>query len=321
MREINFTGRKTMRGFPRLKKSGAILGNNGEATPFVWRDRLLLLQNLWSGIGETPGPCGLIADYFTGETLSSPIGGDGCRFYSAYSENDRVSVFAAHDNKVYRYESGDLQNWIRRTAVEFPDNFELFNTSVCRGDGKYMMAVEAAWAGQGSGDQENKIGNPYIGVYYTEFFAESADLENWTVLPFEKCYTKARYCACPALRYTGGYYYMICLEELPLTHYAPYIYRTKDFETWEIGLYNPILLASEEDRTVKKGVILPEDIVRLNETMVDINNSDVDLCEYKGKTYVVYCSGNQGITREFNGLVCEAVYDGPMSELLEAYFE
>ena len=114
---------------------------------------------------------------------------------------------------------------------------------------------------------------------------------------------------------------MICLESLPLGRWAPYIYRTRDFDAWEIGLYNPILMPGEEDRRVKEGVNIPKEIAEANRTHVDTNNSDVDLCEYQGKTYVVYCAGHQAMAQGMNGLVCEAVYDGTMKEFLQAYFD
>ena len=183
-----------------------------------------------------------------------------------------------------------------------------------------MIAVECAWKGQSRGEP-NTVGNPYIGEYYTEFFASSSDLERWTLLPFDTAYTPARYCACPALRYSEGYYYMICLESLPLLRWAPYIYRTRDFETWEIGLHNPVLMPSGEDRRVKPGVRIPPELAETNAHHVDVNNSDVDLCEYQGKTYVVYCAGHQALAQGMSGLTCEAVYDGPMAEFLRAYFE
>ena len=315
MKEINLSGRGCMRAFPQLKKTGAISGGGGECTPFVWHDRLMLLENLW----EDPAPRAEVRDYFTGEAFP-PFGGDGTRFYSAYCESDVVFVFATLDNVVYRYTSADLVAWEKTAVLAFPDSFELFNTSVCQGPDGYMMAVECAWQGQSKG-KGNLVNNPYIGEYYTEFFASSPDLANWTLLSFDTAYTPARYCACPALRWCEGYYYMICLESLPLGRYAPYIYRTKDFDAWEIGLYNPILWPSEEDRRVKEGVALPQDVAKENETHVDVNNSDVDLCEYEGKTYVVYCAGHQAQAQGMNGLVCEAVYDGPMREFLSAYFE
>ncbi len=317
MKEINLSGRGSMRAFPALKKNGAISRYGGECTPFVLRDRLMLLENIWDD-GE---PYALVREYFSDEYVSSPIGGDGTRFYSAYCENDLVSVFAAKDNVVYRYTSADLVSWEKQAVLTFPESFELFNTSVCKGPDRYMMAVECAWRGQSKGDERNAVNNPYIGVYYTEFFASSADLSRWELLPFENAYTTQRYCACPALRWCEGYYYMICLESLPLGRYAPYIYRTKDFDAWEIGLYNPILWPSEEDRRVREGMRLPEALVAENARHVDVNNSDVDLCEYEGKTYVVYCAGHQAQAKGMNGLVCEAVYDGPMREFLPAYFD
>ncbi|MBR5427581.1 MAG: hypothetical protein IK118_04480 [Clostridia bacterium] len=315
MKEINLAGRDHMRAFPELKKNGAISADGGECTPFIYRDRLMLLENLW---GEG-APRAAVREYFS-HTYYPPFGGDGTRFYSAYCENDIVSVFATKDNVVYRFISTDLISWKKETVLSFPDSFELFNTSVCRGPDRYVMAVECAWAGQSKGE-DNRVGNPYIGAYYTEFFAFSPDLSHWELLPFDTAYTPERYCACPALRYCEGYYYMICLESLPLGRWAPYIYRTRDFDAWEIGLYNPILMPGEEDRRVKEGVNIPKEIAEANRTHVDTNNSDVDLCEYQGKTYVVYCAGHQAMAQGMNGLVCEAVYDGTMKEFLQAYFD
>ena len=315
MHEINLSDHGKMRAFPKLNKSGAISRYGGECTPFVYKNELMLLENLW-GPGE---PRAVIRNYFTCE-YGAPFGGDGTRFYSAYCENDRVFVFATKDNVVYRFVSDDLISWEKKAVLTFPDFFELFNTSVCKGPGRYMMAVECAWKGQSEG-KANTVNNPYIGVYYTEFFASSDDLEQWQLLPFDTAYTPERYCACPALRYSEGYYYMICLEALPLNRYAPYVYRTKDFEAWEIGLYNPILMPGEEDRRIKPGTDIPADIVQANETHVDVNNSDVDLCEFKGTTYVVYCAGHQSLAQGMNGLTCEAVYHGTMAEFLRSYFE
>jgi hypothetical protein len=312
--ELNLSGHDRMKAFPKLIKSGAVSRYCGESTPFVRRGRLLLLENLWDG----DAPRALIRDYFTGEALAL-TGGDGTRFYSAYCENDRVYVFATKDNAVYRYVSDDLVSWQKQAVLSFPDSFELFNTSVCKGPDGYRMAVECAWKGQSRGEP-NAVGNPYIGEYYTEFFASSPDLEHWETLPFDTAYTPARYCACPALRYSEGYYYMICLESLPLLRWAPYIYRTRDFETWEIGLHNPVMMPSEEDRRIKPGVNLPSELAEANARHVDVNNSDVDLCEYGGKTYVVYCAGHQALAQGMSGLTCEAVFDGQLSGFLSARY-
>ena len=49
---------------------------------------------------------------------------------------------------------------------------------------------------------------------------------------------------------------------------------------------------------------------------VNINNSDVDLCEYDGKVIIYYSWGNQqGI--EF---LAHAVYDGSLENFLRSFF-
>jgi len=46
------------------------------------------------------------------------------------------------------------------------------------------------------------------------------------------------------------------------------------------------------------------------------NNSDVDLCEFRGRTYISYAWGNQ-IGTEF---LAEAEYPGSLDAFLEAWF-
>ncbi len=49
---------------------------------------------------------------------------------------------------------------------------------------------------------------------------------------------------------------------------------------------------------------------------MDLNNSDMDLCEFRGKTIITYSWGNQQGT-EFLG---EAVYDGTLASFLKGFF-
>ncbi len=48
----------------------------------------------------------------------------------------------------------------------------------------------------------------------------------------------------------------------------------------------------------------------------NINNSDVDLCEFKGKTIIYYSWGNQQ-AKEFPA---EAVYEGTLASFLKGFF-
>ncbi|MGB9717318.1 MAG: hypothetical protein ACP5PQ_01915 [Thermoproteota archaeon] len=50
---------------------------------------------------------------------------------------------------------------------------------------------------------------------------------------------------------------------------------------------------------------------------VNINNSDVDFCEFNGKTVIYYSWGDQKGT-EF---LAEAVYNGKLESFLKSFFE
>ena len=137
------------------------------------------------------------------------------------------------------------------------------------------------------------------------------------MLPDKCSYTPQRYNACPALRYAKGYYYMICLEELPCVRYASYIYRTKNFEDWEVGFHNPMMMWSDEDRIPKEGAKFTPEELDILKNGLNINCSDIDLFEYDGKTHIYYANGDQ-MTYSF---LCEAMSDLPLDEFLEAFFK
>ena len=317
MREIIFPKIDRLMGPPEIRKNGIIDKEGGEMSVFVWRGRLMALINYWGGFEGYPGACAVIRDYHTREAYP-PFGRPGCYFYQAFCEDDRVFVYAAEGNRVIQFVSDDLVHWEESVALEYPAVFKCHNTAVCRGDDGYVMVIECGGAKDDESPGGHDPDNPYIGERFTEFFATSPDLVHWTHMPFENAYTKDRYNACPALKFCEGYYYMICLESLPCFRWAPYIYRTRDFDTWEIGFYNPLFIASREDLYPKEGVILSEEELAPNFAHLNVNNSDVDLCEYDGKTYIVYASGNQGVT--WGGMYCEAVYGGPLEAFLKANF-
>ncbi|HPO17167.1 MAG TPA: hypothetical protein PLI09_27275, partial [Candidatus Hydrogenedentes bacterium] len=154
-----------------------------------------------------------------------------------------------------------------------------------------------------------------VGNGFTNLFARSKDLLAWTLCPPECVYTKERYSACPALRFLGGYYYMVYLEAYPDTHYFPHFVRSKDLKTWENSPFNPILRAGPEDKQIYNPKLSGEERQHIAGAK-NINNSDVDFCEFQGKTVLYYSWGNQqGI--EF---LAEAYYDGSQDQFLNAYF-
>ena len=311
---INYGPHMTTEDAPVIHKLG-VVSDAGEMTPVVYKGRLCLIQTL-----HKDGRSFAALTDCEDQKIVSEFG-DGYEFFSGYIENDVLYGFGTYrgekDNKddhIAMFKSTDGLTWEKTILFERPQ-FRLWNTSVCKGPDGYRMAIEVSMACL-KGDC---LLNPYtepVGIPFTMFFLASEDLVNWTWLPDECCYAKERYSACPALRFANGYYYMIYLEALPLVRYEPYIVRTKDFLTWEVGYHNPVLWVSREDRMPKPGQVFDDKtLVKLRHYM-NINDCDVDLCEYKGNTHIFYMTGDQLSC----GFTCEALYEGGLNEFLEAFF-
>jgi len=312
---------------PVIKKLGAIK-RGMEQTPVMFKGTPVIVESIEAD--EKVNKQYIRVRNLETNEVSEPFG-ENCYFASGFVDGDTLYAFATttHDDKpmtmyttenqeewhdsrgghtVKMFSTKNLRSWEEKDIINCPDR-RLWNTSVCKGDGKYIMAIEVS--------PEEGFDIPEIGVSFTTFFAESTDLLNWKMMPDKCSYTKERYNACPVIRYTNGYYYMICLEILPGCRYVPYIYRTKNFEDWEVGFHNPVMMYSDEDRIPKDGVTFSKEDYEILQTGININCSDLDLFEYEGKTHIYYANGDQ-MTYSF---LCEAVYDGTESEFLEAFFK
>ena len=105
------------------------------------------------------------------------------------------------------------------------------------------------------------------------------------------------YSACPVIRYVAPYYYVIYLHAplSPEKGYVSFLARSRDLATWELSPFNPILEAGPGE---------------------GINNSDVDLFEWEGRTYLTYATGDQATW----GAVRVAQYDGPLADFCVRHF-
>ena len=99
------------------------------------------------------------------------------------------------------------------------------------------------------------------------------------------------------IRYFAPYYYVIYLHAATEKHpgWISYVARSQDLATWELSPLNPILAADAGE---------------------GINNSDVDLFEWEGRTYLFYATGDQATW----GAVRVAMYDGVMQQFFETCF-
>ena len=292
---------------PMIKKLGTIDCDMVETTPVVFHDKLYRFEYVRNNYepNKTGDSYFRFIDVETGN--ATPAFAKGYHLGSAYVEGDTAYVFGVNiwdGERIQVFWSKDLENWSGKPALVLKD-WGIFNTSVCKGkDGKYFMAFE--------------IGRPpeETGAPFTNRFAESDDLLNWKLTPPEYVYSKDRYTACPALRYLDdGYYYMVYLETKSGPSYVPYIVRSKDLINWEISPLNPVLQFSDDDKIIANPKLNSDQRKRIAEA-VNINNSDVDLCEFDRKVIIYYSWGNQqGIEH-----LAEAVYDGSLESFLKGFF-
>ncbi|MBE6611594.1 MAG: glycosyl hydrolase 43 family protein [Ruminococcaceae bacterium] len=309
--EINYNDQTVMQnGFPVIRKMGAV-SPCGESSPFEFHGRIyrLELQDSSHGINSNNTVFALIRDRETGEILSRF--GRGCYYYSLYQENDTVYVIGTkytpphfYSSTLMIFESRDLITWTCRELLGNP-GWKFFNTSLTKGPDGYVLCVET----------EGPPG--YDGIPFTAFFAASKDMIHWEWMDYNKAYPKERYIGGPWLRYSRGYYYLTGNAELPCNRFGIYIYRTKDFDTWEIGYYNPIMLPGIEDKKISPYAydLTKEHLSQIRTGFVS-GNLNFDMCDWNKKSLITYNAGNLcGFC-----YLAEAEYDGSVDDFLDANF-
>jgi hypothetical protein len=281
-------------GRPLIKKLGTVDVDKVENSPVIFRGKLYRCE--WF---RNAG-CFHFVDCETGRT--TPQFAKGWCFGNAFVEDETVYVTGTRPGKeVQMWTSKDLEHWDTSVALDLP-GFQIFNTSICKADGKYVMMFE--------------IGEPkeQTGVPFTARFATSTDLKHWTVTPPECVYAKDRYTAPHCLRYLDGYYYDFYLESIR-GGYEHFVVRSKDLIHWESSPLNPVLRASDDDRKIRNPNLTPQQRQRIA-TAKNLNNSDMDVCEHKGRVVIFYSWGNQqGVEH-----LAEAVYEGTLADFLRGWF-
>jgi len=82
---------------------------------------------------------------------------------------------------------------------------------------------------------------------------------------------------------------------------------------------NPILSPSADDRNIVSEALTPEERHQIA-TAININNSDIDYCEFEGRTMIYYTWCDQGQHGGETTFLAHAFYDGPLQEWMESYF-
>lgn len=255
-----------------------------EVTPVVWKGRLCLLESIRPASGGTAKDYYLsLKDAETGREIGRC--GEGHGLASALVNRGRLYVFASRwDNGHWRdvtvFHSFDLKQWSSAVVLK-GENEGVFNSSVCKGSDGFVMAYES----------DDPAYPPF-----TVKFTRSKDLLHWRKLP-NATFGTNRYTACPCIRYSRGYYYVLYTEHrTPRWFFETYITRSKDLRNWELSAANPVLRPEGLDE--------------------GINASDLDLIEWKGNTLVYFAVGDQ---RTWMNLK-RATYPGSMADFLASWF-
>ncbi len=275
---------------PKLTKLPFALPKAMENTPVIFNGRPLHVLNTRDDTkngtdGYVKSMSLYILDMQTGDEVCRF--GEGHSFANAFMNGPELHVFASEGTNrdwfqsLYHFTTRDLQTWTRQLAIPQDGDEHLFNASVCRDEKGFLMAYES--------------NQP---VQFCFKFARSADLSKWEKLP-GLIFTGVthEYSACPVIRHFAPYYYVIYTHQPVPDHtgYVSFLARSKDLATWELSPFNPILEAGPGE---------------------GINNSDVDLFEWEGTTYVTYATGDQATW----GAVRMALYDGPMAQFFTRHF-
>lgn len=261
-----------------------------ENTPVMFNSQLLLVSNHRPGGADAKGQDAYlyIDDLQTGSEVARF--GQGHSFVSAFVQGSELNVFALefsdfgrvmNSNGIDRMVTTDLKTW-KTEKVILPDgNEHLFNSSVCRDEKGFLMAYES--------DQP---------VQFCFKFARSTDLSKWEKIPgLAFTGVNHEYSACPVIRFIKPFYYVIYLHKAIAGHngWISFLARTRDLINWDLSPFNPILEAGKGEGK---------------------NNSDVDILEFEGKTYLYYATGDQ----ETWGTVRVALFDGTQKEFFESHF-
>lgn len=241
--------------------------------------------------------------------------------------------------------------------------WEAFNTAptfgVLEGRPAYVLAIEQ---GARCTIQPQRL----CPANFTTIFAactecaETGDLSSgWRVLDTAThSYLRARDTSCPAIRFFGGWFYLVSSLANVTDPRGPHcnsastkwsgcllnhISRSRDLKTWEESPHpgGGVIMGFPDgrdlhgpDHTVLAGSLLDEEIraagglpdawkLAVNETD-DVNRSDPDFVTLPdGTTYVVWLTGNQGLFTPPNvetGAAAAGIVNATEREWLESYF-
>lgn len=299
-------GQSTEKWKNPIKKQGRLNSPLVEVSPFVFNDKLYLLENnqrFWDIPNAKPGEFYQedevrIREIATGKQIAAPLKNHG--FGTVLVWKDTLYVFAGDygTNKPWRNISeitmtcsADLINWSEpRTVFKAAPGELLYNTAVTRGKNDFILLYET---------------NDGRWPAFTFRYTRSSDLRNWSDIP-GAVYGKDKYVGGPALYFHDNWYYTLYLERIK-NGYDTRITRSKDLINWtDAPADRPFVSFNPEHRNIPL----------LHPDVRESNASDVELCYYKGKTILYFTGSDQSTAGDLQW----ATFDGKPGELFEYFF-
>ena len=291
-----------------LVKKGVVPNSFSETTPFVFNDRLYRLENFMKSQEFLGKPVQYrfhedgfrIRDVELDRVISVPLLNH--YFAIAYVWEGRVYAFAGFlgtDDEWWRIRrlvmisSDDLITWTApKVVLEAENNEHIFNTGICHDGKRFVLLYE-------TDDQRYT-------PKFTFKYSQSDDLAHWERIP-GALYGLGKYVGGPALYFENGWYYTLYLEALEGPHYETRLTRSRDLIEWHDAPPDRPFVTYDSSHRPDPGHH-PE--------VFEINASDAELCEFRGKTIVYFNGGNQqGV-----GDLQWAEYDGSPRDLLESFY-
>jgi len=288
-------------GRPLIEKRGTIDLDLVETTPVVFKDQLYRFEWVREGYWNNQRKTNYFRFVAQNSGQPTPPFADGHEFGSAFVNGSTVYFTGTEKrSSVNVFASDDLRAWKSWNAIP-SGRYGIFNTSICKAGHDFVLMFE--------------IDRPAeeAGFAFTARFARSPDLRSWTVTPPECNYAKDRYTAPHCLRWLDGWFYDFYLEAYQ--GYEMRVVRSRDLIAWQPSPLNPVLRASPEDKRIFNPKLTQEQRTRVAHA-VNLNNSDIDFCEWQGKLVIYYSWGNQqGIEH-----LSEAAYQGTEAQFLRGWF-
>ena len=303
--QIRALAKQQAAGRPLIRKLGTIDLDMVETTPVVLNGKLWRFEWVRQGTGQQYWNNARQTNYFrfrdpTSGVVTSPFA-DGHEFGSAFVEGDTLYVTGTQGrSRVNMFASRNLKTWESWPVIN-DLRYGIFTTSLARAGDDFVLAFEID-------KPREEAGNPF-----TIRFAKSRDLRSWAVTAPECNFTRERYSAAPCLRWDDGWFYLFYLE----AHqgYETRVVRSRDLVKWEASPLNPVLRASPEDKRFANAKLTTDQRAKISAAK-NLNNSDLDFCEWQGRLTINYSWGNQQGT-EF---LAEGVYDGTQEQFLRGWF-